>query len=80
MCRCKKQPIFDEIGDWDVEKNNEVLAGTDLLRLEVEVSTNGFSISSFSKEANTLIDFYPQYCPFCGRKLRNDLVINYFES
>lgn len=79
-CLCEKEPEYDDVGDWDGEKNRiDVFHDlTDLGGISYEtlvdynVDERGLSIGIYTDLGYYI---YPKYCPLCGRKLREKQLV-----
>ena len=74
-CFCEKEMMLDELGDWDGEENEKVVAEEGERYLAYGVDTEGFYISTWQKLDDDCITYRPAYCPMCGRKLREEAKI-----
>lgn len=82
-CLCEKEPEYDDVGDWDGEKNSIVVFhdSTDLAEfptpyetlVDYDVDDRGLSIGIYTDAG--LFSIYPKYCPLCGRKLREKQLV-----
>ena len=83
-CICERKEIREPNGDWDCLKNEQDIYKTDTLRLTAGIFTGkfqqGFYIDFYSEESNDEIIWTPKYCPWCGRKLKDEESFRYFDN
>ena len=88
-CYCEKKMILDDIGDWNCDKNEEIIATStekeDPDQFGIGIDPDGFYVFSCTpaKEYGEInyfgsgASFYPKYCPFCGKKIRDEIKISF---
>ena len=88
-CYCEKKLVLEANGDWECDKNEEIIAKSaeepDPDFVSAGVDFDGFYIFSCAPatehgEINYYgsgSTFYPKYCPFCGKKLRDEIKVTF---
>ncbi len=80
-CYCEKKLVLEDNGDWDCIKNEEIIAKSteekDPDLVGIGVDENGFYVFSDSPAGDSGSSFYPKYCPFCGKKLRDEIEVTF---
>ena len=65
---CTRKPIFESTGRFYEWENEEFVAIEDWIQIAIGVNEQGrFRITAHGENS---VDYYPNYCPECGRKLQ----------